>query len=79
MMSSHDSFPREVGEEEAYEEKNVHEVYQQIAEHFSSTRYKVRFMHDLLAVYNCFLWTDVVSHGQSSSGSSKTKDQVQSG
>ncbi|KAF7119175.1 hypothetical protein CNMCM5793_008919 [Aspergillus hiratsukae] len=26
--------------EEAYEEKNVHEVYQQIAEHFSSTRYK---------------------------------------
>jgi tRNA (uracil-5-)-methyltransferase TRM9 len=30
--------------EEAYEEKNVHEVYQQIAEHFSSTRYKVRSM-----------------------------------
>lgn len=29
------------GEAEAYEEKNVHEVYQQIAEHFSSTRYKV--------------------------------------
>ena len=29
------------GEEEAYEEKNVHEVYQQIAQHFSSTRYKV--------------------------------------
>ncbi|RHZ55664.1 tRNA (carboxymethyluridine(34)-5-O)-methyltransferase [Aspergillus thermomutatus] len=26
--------------EEAYEAKNVHEVYQQIAEHFSSTRYK---------------------------------------
>jgi hypothetical protein len=26
---------------EAYEQKNVHEVYQQIAEHFSSTRYKV--------------------------------------
>lgn len=26
---------------EAYEEKHVHEVYQQIAEHFSSTRYKV--------------------------------------
>ncbi|KAL1985563.1 hypothetical protein VTN96DRAFT_7783 [Rasamsonia emersonii] len=25
---------------EAYEEKHVHEVYQQIAEHFSSTRYK---------------------------------------
>jgi hypothetical protein len=26
---------------EVYEQKNVHEVYQQIAEHFSSTRYKV--------------------------------------
>lgn len=24
-----------------YEEKNVHEVYQQIAGHFSATRYKV--------------------------------------
>ena len=27
--------------EEAYEQQNVHEVYQQIADHFSSTRYKV--------------------------------------
>ncbi|RAL10768.1 tRNA (carboxymethyluridine(34)-5-O)-methyltransferase [Aspergillus homomorphus CBS 101889] len=27
-------------QEDAYEEKNVHEVYQQIAHHFSSTRYK---------------------------------------
>ena len=26
---------------DAYEEKNVHEVYQQIAKHFSATRYKV--------------------------------------
>ena len=26
---------------EAYEEQNVHEVYQQIAGHFSATRYKV--------------------------------------
>ncbi|OJJ44188.1 hypothetical protein ASPZODRAFT_168992 [Penicilliopsis zonata CBS 506.65] len=26
--------------EESYEEKHVHEVYQQIAQHFSSTRYK---------------------------------------
>lgn len=34
-----DSTPN-LPEEEAYEEKNVHEVYQQIAEHFSSTRYK---------------------------------------
>lgn len=29
-------------QQEAYEEQNVHEVYQQIAQHFSSTRYKVR-------------------------------------
>lgn len=27
---------------DAYEQQNVHEVYQQIADHFSSTRYKVR-------------------------------------
>ncbi|OJK03305.1 hypothetical protein ASPACDRAFT_23283 [Aspergillus aculeatus ATCC 16872] len=27
-------------EEDAYEEENVHQVYQQIAHHFSSTRYK---------------------------------------
>jgi hypothetical protein len=27
--------------DEAYEQKNVHEVYQQIAQHFSATRYKV--------------------------------------
>ncbi|KAI9373739.1 S-adenosyl-L-methionine-dependent methyltransferase [Aspergillus egyptiacus] len=27
-------------DQEAYEEKNVHEVYQQIARHFSATRYK---------------------------------------
>jgi tRNA (uracil-5-)-methyltransferase TRM9 len=26
---------------EVYEEQNVHEVYQQIAGHFSATRYKV--------------------------------------
>ena len=28
-------------DQESYEEQNVHEVYQQIASHFSSTRYKV--------------------------------------
>lgn len=28
--------------ENAYEEEHVHAVYQQIASHFSSTRYKVR-------------------------------------
>lgn len=27
----------------AYEKEHVHEVYEQIASHFSSTRYKVRF------------------------------------
>jgi hypothetical protein len=27
---------------EAYEEEHVHTVYEQIASHFSSTRYKVR-------------------------------------
>ncbi|KAL5046970.1 hypothetical protein BDW71DRAFT_206793 [Aspergillus fruticulosus] len=37
--------------DEAYEEKNVHEVYQQIAKHFSATRYKPwpiveRFLQD---------------------------------
>jgi tRNA (uracil-5-)-methyltransferase TRM9 len=26
---------------EAYEQQNVHEVYQEIAQHFSATRYKV--------------------------------------
>lgn len=34
MATSHD--------QEAYEEHNVHEVYQQIAGHFSLTRHKVR-------------------------------------
>lgn len=38
MASSDLSTP---AQEDAYEEKNVHEVYQQIATHFSSTRYKV--------------------------------------
>jgi tRNA (uracil-5-)-methyltransferase TRM9 len=28
--------------EEAYEEQNVHQVYEEIATHFSDTRYKVR-------------------------------------
>lgn len=30
-----------VDQAEVYEEQNVHEVYQQIAGHFSATRYKV--------------------------------------
>lgn len=29
------------GEENEYEEQHVHRVYEQIASHFSSTRYKV--------------------------------------
>lgn len=29
---------------EAYEEEHVHKVYEEIADHFSSTRYKVRMM-----------------------------------
>jgi hypothetical protein len=29
---------------EVYEEQNVHEVYQQIAGHFSATRYKVSLL-----------------------------------
>lgn len=31
-------------ESTAYEEEHVHEVYEQIASHFSSTRYKVRYI-----------------------------------
>jgi tRNA (uracil-5-)-methyltransferase TRM9 len=33
---------------EAYEQENVHEVYQQIAQHFSATRYKVCVLSDWL-------------------------------
>lgn len=36
--------PDDQAAHEAYEEHNVHEVYQQIAQHFSSTRYKVCFL-----------------------------------
>jgi hypothetical protein len=32
--------------QEAYEEEHVHSVYEQIASHFSSTRYKVGIVHD---------------------------------
>jgi tRNA (uracil-5-)-methyltransferase TRM9 len=31
---------------EQYEEANVHAVYEQIASHFSATRYKVQFVRD---------------------------------
>jgi len=40
-MADNDAPPADERAQEAYEEQNVHEVYQQIAEHFSSTRYKV--------------------------------------
>lgn len=33
--------PEEEEKDDAYEQKHVHDVYQQIASHFSSTRYKV--------------------------------------
>ncbi|KAL1967249.1 hypothetical protein VTN77DRAFT_3295 [Rasamsonia byssochlamydoides] len=54
-MASADQTTHDLKEElteEAYEEKHVHEVYEQIAEHFSSTRYKPwpiveRFLKDL--------------------------------
>jgi hypothetical protein len=37
---------------EAYEEEHVHTVYEQIASHFSSTRYKVRRTHISAATSN---------------------------
>lgn len=40
MASSNQSPSALEKQQEAYEEKHVHEVYQQIASHFSSTRYK---------------------------------------
>jgi tRNA (uracil-5-)-methyltransferase TRM9 len=40
-MEMADQTTHDLEKEEAYEEKHVHEVYQQIAQHFSSTRYKV--------------------------------------
>ena len=43
--SDQQSLVTEKLQEEAYEEKHVHEVYQQIAGHFSSTRYKVYIYH----------------------------------
>lgn len=33
--------PGDIATREAYEEVHVHQVYSQIAQHFSSTRYKV--------------------------------------
>lgn len=61
---------------EDYESKHVHEVYQQIASHFSETRYKV-----------CLRYSDTIStirpnnkasHGQLSNGSFSSRDPAQS-
>lgn len=40
-MATADVNPGEAATREAYEEEHVHQVYSQIAHHFSSTRYKV--------------------------------------
>lgn len=43
--------------EPEYEQKNVHEVYEVIAEHFSDTRYKVTvafFFFVMIYLNNCF-------------------------
>lgn len=41
--------------EPEYEQKNVHEVYEVIAEHFSDTRYKVTVAFFLMIyLNNCF-------------------------
>ena len=39
-------------ESRAYEEEHVHAVYQQIAAHFSSTRYKVSQVGICLEIFN---------------------------
>ena len=36
---------------ETYEEENVHRIYQEIAQHFSSTRYKVRLCLPYKAIH----------------------------
>jgi hypothetical protein len=36
--------------QEAYEEEHVHSVYEQIASHFSSTRYKVGIFHIIIFI-----------------------------
>jgi tRNA (uracil-5-)-methyltransferase TRM9 len=40
-MSTDQTNTEEGKDDKAYEQKHVHDVYQQIASHFSSTRYKV--------------------------------------
>jgi hypothetical protein len=37
--------------QEAYEEEHVHSVYEQIASHFSSTRYKVGILHTSILIH----------------------------
>lgn len=50
-MADNDATPTDERVPEAYEEQNVHEVYQQIAEHFSSTRYKVCSILSSISIY----------------------------
>lgn len=50
-MADNDATPTDERAPEAYEEQNVHEVYQQIAEHFSSTRYKVCSILSSISIY----------------------------
>lgn len=50
-MTDNDATPTDERASEVYEEQNVHEVYQQIAEHFSSTRYKVCSILSSMSIY----------------------------
>lgn len=56
-------------DQEAYEEQSVHEVYQQIAQHFSSTRYKVCL--PLSCLFICSVTYVALSHGPSLNASCK--------
>ena len=60
---------------EAYEEEHVHTVYEQIASHFSSTRYKVR-QNDVSTTMNSnHPHADIYfSHGLSLKDSSKVSN-----
>jgi hypothetical protein len=50
--------------QEAYEEEHVHSVYEQIAEHFSATRYKVGGFQ-CFVVFSCHLSNTAGKHLQS--------------
>jgi hypothetical protein len=46
---------------EKYEDQHVHQVYEEIAHHFSSTRYKARILHYLVEMSEGLTF---VSHGR---------------